>query len=557
MLDIEKYSETMDELIVKMHEIKSFRNPNETQHVFEKICRLLRIGRIETRFFQTLTHEESNNPIVVLTYNDVNVNENPEQILKFREMIENGSVVHYVFYPLCGEESWTPAEVKKIQTLQKLIFAYNGRSNLLLITNDLAYNDRDLQIPNLAFFMKKTGEYMARRSIGNYSAAFFNLRSFSIVNNQVGRDEGTVIMKKYIHILKNALSENELVCRVGGDNFVVLFLNEHLETVTVHLSGVRIKSDHFRAEFIISAYAGFYVINPEECKLPTDIMERIATTANIAKKSQGLPFLFYNYEIQENIRRIKMIENLMPDAIKNEEFLVYYQPKVDIKKYVLGGAEALCRWRHDGELIPPFHFIPILERSKLICQLDFYMLEHVCRDIRRWLDEGKPVVKISVNLSRVHLGDVNLLDDIINIIDKYRVPHKYIEIELTETTTDVDYNELKKIVGGLRDAGISTSVDDFGVGYSSLNLIRELPWNVLKIDKSFLPDGESNEKQSRTMLKYVIAMAHDLGLECIVEGVEYIEHVTLLKEFGCFLAQGFYFDKPLPVEVFENRLTYR
>lgn len=181
------------------------------------------------------------------------------------------------------------------------------------------------------------------------------------------------------------------------------------------------------------------------------------------------------------------------------------------------------------------------------------MLEHVCRDIRQWIDEGKEVVKVSVNLSRCHLGNPELLNTILDIIDKYEVPHQYIEIELTETTTDVAFHDLKSIVFGLQEQGISTSVDDFGVGYSSLNLLKELPWNVIKIDKSFLEYHEGN-RVNYIMLKQVIAMAQELGMEVIVEGVETVEHIKMLKENNCYMAQGFYFDKPLPKEEFVERI---
>lgn len=154
----------------------------------------------------------------------------------------------------------------------------------------------------------------------------------------------------------------------------------------------------------------------------------------------------------------------------------------------------------------------------------------------------------------MHLGDELLLDKIINIIDRNNVPHEYIEIELTETTTDVDFGELRSIVNGLHNNGISASVDDFGVGYSSLTLIKELPWDVLKIDKSFLPDGSENDKQKFIMLRHVVSMAQGLGLECIIEGVETTDQIELLKDIHCFTAQGFYFDKPLPKKDFEKKL---
>ena len=245
------------------------------------------------------------------------------------------------------------------------------------------------------------------------------------------------------------------------------------------------------------------------------------------------------------------------DAITNEEFLVYYQPKVEARRYRMKGAEALCRWIHDGEMILPFRFIPVYERNGDICELDFYMLEHVCRDLRRWLDEGKTVVRTSVNLSREHMGDRHLVEHIVSIIDQHQIPHEYIEIELTETSTEVDYMELREIVNALHALGIHTSIDDFGVGYSSMNLLAELPWNMVKIDKSFVPLGtdEEDDKKKMVMLRSIISMANALELECIAEGVETARQVVLLKEQGCYFIQGYYFDRPLPVADFEERLS--
>ena len=206
----------------------------------------------------------------------------------------------------------------------------------------------------------------------------------------------------------------------------------------------------------------------------------------------------------------------------------------------------------------PMEFIPVLEMNMDICTLDFHMLEVVCRDIRKWIDEGKTIPRISVNFSRKHLMNPDLVDNILSIIDKYEVPHSYIEIELTETTTDVEFRALQRIVGALQKEGICTSVDDFGMGYSSLNLIRVIPWNVLKVDRCFLPLGEENESSvNNIMFKNVIAMAREMGLETIVEGVETTEQLQLLRDNKCDLAQGFLFDKPLPVEEFEKRLDMK
>ena len=257
-------------------------------------------------------------------------------------------------------------------------------------------------------------------------------------------------------------------------------------------------------------------------------------------------------EQKEHAMRIKQV---FPVALQNEEILVFYQPKISVSTNTIVGAEALSRWYHNGKLVMPMDFIPVLEQSMDICKLDFYVLDHVCRDIRRWLDEGKPAVRISINLSRRHLIDLDLLDRILSIVDRHRVPHHFIEFELTETTTDVEFKDLKRIVTGLQEAGIYTSVDDFGIGYSSLNLIKEIPWNILKVDKNFLPLNEqATQNKQNIMFHHVVNMAKEIGLTCVAEGVETSDQVDILRKNSCDIAQGFYYDKPLPVREFEKRL---
>ena len=166
-----------------------------------------------------------------------------------------------------------------------------------------------------------------------------------------------------------------------------------------------------------------------------------------------------------------------------------------------------------------------------------------------------PVVRISVNLSRRHMMDPDLFEHIVEIIDQHSIPHDLIEIELTETTTDVEFKDLKRVVTQLQDAGINASVDDFGIGYSSLNLIKQIPWDVLKLDKSIIPSkGEDVERGSK-MFAHVISMAHEIGMKCVAEGIETEEQLDIMRHYGCRIAQGFLFDKPLPVDDFEQRLA--
>lgn len=546
-----EYSEALENFIIKAERISYFLDANMSDALSD-ICHVLRIAEVSAIFYDTPGHEHRNegNKAVFFTDGEADSQRN----FTAREITGGGNVVIYRILQKAGDADWSDEERSKLSVVEKVLFTFNGRSRVMQMVEHLLFFDEEMGIHNLRFFMKTVGSYIAAGNIDRYGACYFNLKRFSVVNQSIGRDRGTVVMKKFITLLGEKLQDGEYVCRIGGDNFVVLFKKEHLDIVTEHLNGTGVIYNEEKSERIfISAYAGYYMMSVE-CRKPSEIMDNLSIAISTAKNILKTGCVFFDENLKKNRNEIKLVESNFAEAVEKEEFRIYYQPKVYLKDYTLHGAEALCRWFKNGIMIPPDRFIPALEQSKAICVLDFYMLEHTCRDIRRWLDEGRPVVKVSVNFSRRHLGDMDLLEHIISCIDKYNVPHKYIEIELTETTTDVNFSDLKKIVFGLREAGISTSIDDFGIGYSSLNLIKELPWNVLKIDKSFLPYEDDSNSQKYVMLKHIIALAQDIGLECIVEGVESSEQVRLLKENNCFLAQGFYFDKPMPVEKFERRL---
>lgn len=549
----DEYSKALNSFIIKAERISDCLSPDMTEALTD-ICHVLRVAKLTASIYDTPAHEQRGEGQTAVFF--VDGSPDPKRCFVMREITGGGNVAVYQMLQKAEDADWSDEERAALLSLEKLLFSFNGRSRVMQMIDRLTFFDEEMGIHNLRFFLKTVGSYIAAGKIDKYGTCYFNLKRFSIINQNIGRPRGTVVMRRFISELSAKLTdESEYVCRIGGDNFIVLFLKSHLDIVIAHLNGTGVIYDDEKDDIIlVSAYAGFYMINAD-CHSPSEIMDNVSIALNIAKNVMKSSRVFFDEKLKENYNNIKLIESAFPDAIKNEEFRVYYQPKVYLKDYTLHGAEALCRWFRNGKMIPPDGFIPALEQGKLICTLDFYMLEHTCRDIRRWIDEGRHVVKVSVNLSRRHLGELKLSERIIACIDKYNVPHKYIEIELTETTTDVNFSDLKEIVFKLREAGISTSIDDFGMGYSSLNLIKELPWNVLKIDKSFLPDINDHTSQKYVMLKHIIALAQDIGLECIVEGVESSEHVQLLKENNCFMAQGFYFDRPMPVEDFEKRLN--
>ena len=551
IFDYKAYSRLLNEFIIEGEKIEQYRDPAFNK-ILEPICKFLRISRISSAVFDSTCDSAIIKSAPHIYYDDGNADST--RVLKFTENNVRACKANYSFMQSKSGQDWSDEEVQQIEAFEKLIYTFCDRSYASTIAKDLSMFDNYLMVYPLTFFLATVKNLIRQGRIGEFGGVYFNIKHFSSINDRFGRDCATNIMKQFIHGIQEKILYEECICRVGGDNFVVLFKKDNLNIIKNYLSGMPITFNDEEA-VTVTTTAGYYMI-PEATESATDVMDRISTAYQLAKSVYKRPFLFYDDEIMQHQTHVKEIEMMFPSAIENEEFKVFYQPKTQLNNYQLAGAEALCRWFRNGKVISPGEFIPVLEGSKAICTLDFYMLDHVCRDIRRWLDEGREAVKVSVNLSRLHLGDEDLLESILRIIDKYKVPHHFIEIELTETTTDVDYKELKKIVYGLREQDISTSVDDFGVGYSSLNLIREMPWNVLKIDKSFLPTQEEEDKDPSKvkMLRHIITMSQDLGLECIVEGVETAEQVKLLKDCKCYLAQGFYFDRPLPVKEFEQKL---
>lgn len=418
----------------------------------------------------------------------------------------------------------------------------------------ISYQDPRIGMPNLPFFIKTLDKIILSGDVGEYGACYFNLKDFTQVNRQFGQDEGTKLMARFFLMLQEKLGSSSYVCSAGGDSGVVLFKLRDLDTVLNHLHGVKIQTTD-GDEAYLEAVAG-YNITLANYANSGDVMNTLSPTMNIAKNVQHIPEVFFNTDLEKDVEHTKRILRIFPDALSNDEFMVYYQPKVELKGYGLAGAEALCRWMHGGKMIFPDQFIPVLENDGVaIRHLDFYMLDAVCKDIRRWIDQGLEPVQVSVNLSRCHLGNPNLLDEIVDIIDRNKVPRRFIQIELTETTTDVDFQDLKNLVIGLQVRGIATAIDDFGIGYSSITMLKELPWKVLKIDKSFLREAASKgNSNDEVILRHIISLCQELGIECIAEGIETADNVRLLKANDCYMAQGYYFDKPLPTVTFEERL---
>lgn len=248
------------------------------------------------------------------------------------------------------------------------------------------------------------------------------------------------------------------------------------------------------------------------------------------------------------------IGGLIKKAMENKEIKVFYQPKHNAVNGKVAGAEALARWiTEDGEIIPPVRFIPLLEELELISDLDWYMLDETCRFLSEEIKNGRSVVTVSVNFSRLHTNEPDFTKRLSSVVDGYGVPHKLVEIEITESALSADESKIINFVQGICDAGFEASIDDFGSGLSSLNFVKDVPAAVLKIDKSLLSGNCENEKE-RIVLESIFDFAHRLKLITVAEGVETKEQLGFLRTCGCELIQGFLFAKPMPEDSFREAL---
>jgi len=547
-----KFNEFLERLVLATHSYSGL-NRDEYVTLIHEICEYYKLSKGSSEFYMNVTQEKLGNGNY---YCDFDNGKGEKVVLQIRIVTRTQAIIIGTLYREKDAENLSIGERKELDVLFRVVLSFVSFTRLQKVVEQLGFYDEN-NYPNFRAFSRYLEIEDGKRTLEGKMAFHYDLRNFSIINQEIGRKNGDEVIRNYYNMIKNVIGEDGIICRLGGDKFIGIFPPEKKEEMFKIFKGVPIT---FGAEgerrVEISSAAGIYVLpNKFVAANSGDIMDKITMCSSMAKRKNEGTAIIYDQTLNNLDERAKWVKRKFRNALEDREFHAFYQPKVDIVRKEIIGAEALCRWFHEGHIIPPMEFIPILEQGMEVCDLDFYILDRVCADIRRWLDEGRNVVKISVNLSRKHLVDVDLLEHIMTIIDRHDVPHKYIEIELTETTTDVQFKDLKRVVAGLRREGVSTAVDDFGIGYSSLNLIREIPWDVLKVDKDFLPlDNENKTSVTSIMFRHVIALAQEMGLKCVVEGVESEKQLDTLKDNNCFIAQGFYFDKPLPVEIFEKKM---
>lgn len=476
-------------------------------------------------------------------------------ILELEYPTSNGGRV-VITSGISNDDFWSEELKEDNYVLSRLIFLLVGRAKTMNALLDLTFFDQMTGIANETGLNRFMGKTMAQGRFAQYASNFLNIKNMKLLNSRYGEDAGNAVMVGFANAINEFAEKqcNGIAARLGGDNFLAFVEASKEEEFIQFVNQIAIPYKTGSGRMIdihVEARIGYYYI-----KAGDGINEAMRNSDVAIKQARknSMDIVKFEETMKTQMLRIKQLEQNVPNAIANKEFVVFYQPKVDISDenhYVLNGAEALVRWMKDGEMISPAEFVPVLERSGLISLIDYYVLEQICEDINDWIARGLKPVKVSSNFSRRHLQDSEFAERVMAIINKHHVDPKYIEIEITESYDNEDMQALMRFEQKMHAFGVELAVDDFGSGFSSLKMIKNIVADTIKLDKSII-DGIGSNGPDDIIISHIIKMIECLGKNVIAEGVETKEQAQFLRENGCSNIQGFLFSRPVAKDGFEK-----
>ena len=425
----------------------------------------------------------------------------------------------------------------------------------------LMYKDTEFNIWNLNYLRYCATKKLAADKSSNYAIAYTDSAQFKSYNALYGWNAGQRVLELIIETLSEEVNgQNELYARSYGSHFVLFMKYENVDALRNRLMNIADKISsriYEKVDTPMSLAIGVGCLENGDDDLQRALSEGVQLVDSI-KNSYSNAVQIYDDKLRAQLRETHEREKLLESVDINKDFLAYYQAKVDIRNKKIVGAEALVRFKDptaDGTIRTPWFFVPYYERTGRIKEVDFFVMESVCRMLRRRIDAGKNVVPVSCNFSRMHFTEDGFPQRFISIIDKYQIPKELIEVEITETLVveDVQQQKVKETVDILQQNDIHLSIDDFGSGYSSLGVFEQIPASVIKLDRSFLLNNENRTRQVQIM-KNIVNLAKDLNAQVVCEGVETENDTELMMEIGAYVAQGYRYCKPVPEEVFEEML---
>lgn len=392
-----------------------------------------------------------------------------------------------------------------------------------------------------------------------FAIAYFDFDNFKAINDLFGYAEGDKLLRFAADILADEIGENETCGRFSGDNFYVLFASESQSKLEARINAVMDKFSTFKfspdtsTTYDIICHCGIVQVTDFHRDKTIDFfVDRAKIALSSATKTHSNSFIYYDDMMRKNMVFEAELENDLTHSLENNDFKVYVQPKHSVQTEKLAGGEALIRWEHPTKgFLTPNRFVDIFERNGQVTEIDFYVLEHVCKMQKEWSELGLRPIVVSVNQSRMHLYKQDYFDRLRKMIKKYGVDPKFIELEITETVAMSNTEILAQATKRLHKLGFRVSIDDFGAGQSSLNVLKDIDVDVIKLDRGFFIELSSSPK-GKEIINTVIRMSKNLNIETVSEGIETREQFNFIKQAGCDLVQGFLFGKPMPINDFSE-----
>ena len=422
----------------------------------------------------------------------------------------------------------------------------------------LAHYDELTGLPNRALFSQLLEQALSESKFAQKQVAvlFIDLDRFKLINDSLSHESGDAVLQQVAKRLTEALPRRDTIARFGGDEFVVLMRDcsmptdaaetaQKLLTALAQPMMVEGQEYHLTASIGISAFPG-------DGENAQTIMKHSDIAMYRAKEHGKNNYQFYSAQMNVHSFERLVLERFLRRALEQDEFQVYYQPKIDLVTGCLTGMEALLRWIHPGMgMISPVKFIPLAEETGLIVPIGAWVLRAACVQNRAWQVEGLPPLRVAVNLSARQFAQDDLHATIVSVLEETGLPPELLELEITESVTMDNPEHAASLLQKLKALGIKLAIDDFGTGYSSLSYLKRFPIDNVKIDRSFIKDIP-NDEDDVAITQAVIAMAHSLRLKVIAEGVEAEHHADFLREHGCDEAQGYLFGAPMPADEFRQ-----